>query len=81
MREAVGAGYLARVEANRIGLRATPGAVFLRLIRDFASEGQTTSMFTEMTPAEVRRLIQELEAAAKAALASSPSPACGRAPG
>ena len=54
MGDAVGAGYLARVEANQVGIRAAPGlCVFLRLTRAFPREGQTTSMFTEMTPGHV----------------------------
>ncbi len=69
MRSALGSGYLAQVEANLVGVRAAPGAVFLRLSRDFASEGQQTSMFTEMTPGQALSLVREVEAAVKQALA------------
>ena len=70
MSDTVKCGYLARVEANFVGVRAAPGVVFLRLTRSFESEGQVTSMFTEMTPAEASRLINELQAALDSALAS-----------
>ena len=69
MSSALGSGYLAQVEANFVGVRAAPGAVFLRLNRSFTSEGQQTSMFTEMTPGQALSVIKELEAAVKQALA------------
>ena len=68
MSSALGSGYLAQVEANLVGVRAAPGAVFLRLSRNFASENQQTSMFTEMTPGQALSVIRELEAAVKQAL-------------
>jgi hypothetical protein len=69
MSGALGSGYLAQVEASFVGVRSAPGAVFLRLGRDFASEGQRTGMFTEMTPGQALSVIRELEAAVKQALA------------
>ena len=68
MAEGIGTGYLARVEANSIAIRSAPNAVFLRLTRSFAAEGQTTSMFTEMTPGQALRLIDELRASVQKAL-------------
>ena len=70
MSDAEGIGYLARVEANLVGIQAVPGAVFLRLTRAFDREGQATSMFTEMTPGQALRVIRELQAAVKGALAN-----------
>ena len=69
MGDAVGSGYMARVEANLVGVRAAPGAVFLRLTRAFEGEGQKTSMFTEMTPGQALTVIRELQASVKKALA------------
>ena len=69
MSDAAGSGYLARVEANQVGIRAAPGVVFLRLTRAFANEGQTTSMFSEMTPGQTLSVIRELQASVKEALA------------
>ena len=69
MNSALGSGYLAQVEANLVGVSAAPGTIFLRLSRKFASEGQQTSMFTEMSPGQALCVIRELEAAVKQALA------------
>ena len=68
MAEAVGVGYLAQTEANRVGVRPGPNVVYLRLIRCFAAEQQETSMFTEMTPGHAMKLIRELEAAVRVAI-------------
>ena len=72
MGHAVGSGYLAQVEANLVGIRAAPGVVFLRLTRAFESEGQQTTMFTEMTPGQALNLIQQLQASVRDALAWQP---------
>ena len=63
--------YLAQVEASLVGIHSAPGAVFLRLTRDFLGEGQTTSMFTEMTPGQALRVISVLQASVEKALAQS----------
>ncbi len=65
---AVGTGYLARAEANRVAVRSGPNVVYLRLTRDFAAENQQTSMFAEMTPGNALRLIRELERSVRDAL-------------
>ncbi len=64
-----GAGYLARVEANVVGVRAGPEVVYIRLARDFPEEGQRTSMFAEVTPGDALRLIHDLQACVQTALA------------
>ena len=77
MGSANGSGYLADVEANLIGIRAAPNAVFLRLSRAFAGEGKTTTMFTELTPGQTLRLIRELQASVQEALAARDNGAAG----
>ena len=69
MGQSIGAGYLARVEANFVTVRAAPDAVFVRLRRTFAGEGQETSMFTEMTPVHALQLVRDLQEAVREALA------------
>ncbi len=73
MGEAVGVGYLAQVEANRVGIRAAPDVVFLRLIRDIASENQLTTMFCELTPGYAIQLIRELQTAVGIAISRAAS--------
>ena len=70
MGETAGSGYLNRVEASIVGVRAVPNAVFIRLTRSFEAEGQTTCMFAEMTPGQALRLIAELQDAVRQALAA-----------
>ena len=69
MEEGVKAGYLLQTEANRIGIRPGPNVVYLRLMREFATEGHPACMFTEMTPGNALRLIDELRSAVGIALA------------
>ena len=71
MNEGIGARYLARTEANLIGLRAAPDVVFLRLVRDVESEGERTCMFTELTPGQARELIKSLQEVVDIAVATS----------
>ena len=73
MGEAVGVGYLAQVEANRVAVRAAPDVVFVRLIRDFPAEHQRTAMFCELTPGHAIQLIRELQEAVGAALSRAAS--------
>ena len=68
MREPHGPGYLARVEANQLGVVPGPNVVYLRLVRSLGAEGQKTSMFAEMTPGQTLRLIRKLELSVKEAL-------------
>jgi len=67
----VGTGYLARVEANEIGVRAGPDVVYVRLSRNFESEDQVTSMFAEIGPGDAIRLIAELQRCVGVALAAA----------
>ncbi len=69
MAERVKAGYLLQTEANRVGVRPGPNVVYLRLMREFAVEPQSSCMFTEMTPGNVLRLIDDLQSAVRIALA------------
>lgn len=69
MGNAVGTGYLAKVEASVVAVRAGPEVVYLRLTRDFADEGQTTTMFAELEPGHVLRLIRDLQECVGIALA------------
>ena len=69
MDRVAGSGYLARVEANTVGVRAGPDVVYIRLSRDFASEGQQTAMFAEVSPGDALKLIRELQACVGIALA------------
>ena len=69
MAESVKAGYLLHTEANRVGVRPGPNVVYLHLMREFAAEAQPICMFTEMTPGNVLRLIDELQSAVRIALA------------
>ena len=71
MSDAIGVGYLAQAEANRIAIRPGPSVVYLRLIRDFRSENQVTAMFSELTPNHAMQLIRELQAAVRIALSSA----------
>ena len=71
MSEGIGATYLTRTEANLIGLRAAPDAVFLRLVRNVESEGERTCMFTELTPGQARELIKNLQDVVDIAVATS----------
>ena len=71
MNEGIGATYLTRTEANLVGLRAAPDAVFLRLVRDVESEGERTCMFTELTPGQARELIKSLQDVVDIAIATS----------
>ena len=71
MSNAAEADYLARVEANIVGVQAAPNAVFLRLSRAFAGESRLTCMFTEMTPGQVVRLIRDLQTAVREAVAAA----------
>ena len=71
MNEGMGARYLTRTEANLVGLRAAPDAVFLRLVRDVESEGERTCMFTELTPGQARELIRSLQEVVDIAVATS----------
>lgn len=61
---------MARVEANSIGVRAGPDVVYIRLSRDFPSEGQQTMMFAEVSPGDALKIIRELEACVRTALAA-----------
>jgi hypothetical protein len=70
MERVAGTGYLARVEANKVGVRAGPDVVYIRLFRDFAEEGQQTTMFAELAPGDAMAVIRELQAAVKVALAT-----------
>ena len=67
----VGIGYLARVEANQIGVRAGPDVVYVRLSRAFESEGQQTTMFAEIAPGDALKLIRELQECVRVALATA----------
>ena len=69
MERVAGAGYLARVEANTVGVRAGLGVVYVRLSRDFADEGQRTTMFAERSPGDALAVIRELQACVNVALA------------
>ena len=69
MERVAGAGYLARVEANTVGVRAGPDVVYVRLSRNFASEGQQTTMFAELSPGDALAVIRDLQACVKIALA------------
>lgn len=71
MERVAGTGYLARVEANKVGVRAGPDVVYIRLSRDFADEGQQTTMFAELSPGDALKIISELQACVKIALACS----------
>lgn len=71
MDRVAGTGYLARVEANTVAVRAGPEVVYIRLSRDFPSEGQQTSMFAEVSPGDALRLIRELQACVRVALAAA----------
>ena len=73
MSEAVGVGYLAQTEANRVAIRAAPDVVFLRLVRDFTSENQLTAMFCELTPGYAIQLIRELQTAVGVAISRAAS--------
>ena len=66
-----GAGYLARVEANTIGVRAGPDVIYIRLSRDFACEGQQTSMFAEISPGDALRMANDLQECVRFALAAA----------
>ena len=70
MERVAGTGYLARVEANKVGVRAGPDVVYIRLFRDFVEEGQQTTMFAELAPGDAMAIIRELQAAVKVALAT-----------
>ena len=74
MHEGHEAGYLTQTEANRIGVRPGPNVIYLRLIRDFASEGRPVAMFSELTPGHAMRLIRELQAAVGVAISRETSP-------
>ena len=69
MDRVAGAGYLARVEANTVSVRAGPDVVYVSLARHFASEGQRTAMFAEVSPGDALTLIRELQACVSVALA------------
>jgi hypothetical protein len=71
MGQAVGAGYLAKVEANFVTVKPGPNVIFLNMRRTFLSEGQETCMFTEMTPGHALQLIRELQASVHIALSTS----------
>ena len=71
MEQVAGTGYLARIEANKVGVRAGPDIVYSRLFRDFASEGQQTTMFIELSPGEALAVIRELQTCVKIALATT----------
>jgi hypothetical protein len=70
MDKVLGSGYLARVEANHLGVVHGPDVVYLQLIRSFGAEGQRTSMFAEMTPGQALHLIKRLEVSVREALIS-----------
>lgn len=71
MERVAGAGYLARVEANKVGVRAGPEVIYIRLFRDFAEERQQTTMFAELSPGEALAVIRELQACVNVALATT----------
>lgn len=71
MERVAGTGYLARVEANKIGMRAGPDVIYIRLFRDFADEGQQTAMFAELSPGETLAVIRELQTCVSIALATT----------
>lgn len=56
-------------EANVVAVKPVPGAIFLRMRRAFPGEPRR-EMFAEMTPGEVTRLIAELQASLRVALAT-----------
>ena len=65
------AGYLARVEANTVGVRAGPDVVYVRLSRDFAGEGTPTIMFAEISPGDALKMIRDLQDCVRVALATA----------
>ena len=69
MERVAGVGYLARVEANMVGVRPGPDVVYIRLSRNFADEGQQTTMFAELSPGDALAIIRELQTCVKVALA------------
>ena len=71
MERVAGTGYLARIEANKVGVRAGPDIIYIRLFRDFADEGQQTNMFAELSPGEALAVIRELQACVNIALATT----------
>jgi len=71
MERVAGTGYLARIEANKVGVRAGPNVVYIRLFRDFAEEGQQTTMFAELSPGDALAVIRQLQASVKIALATT----------
>lgn len=66
-----GDGYLARVEANTVGVRAGPDVIYIRLSRDFEAEGQRTSMFAEISPGDALRMASDLQDCVRVALAAA----------
>ena len=66
-----GTGYLTRVEANTIGVRAGPDVVYVRLSRDFEGEGRPTTMFAEISPGDALKMIRDLQDCVRIALATT----------
>lgn len=65
--------YDGRTEANLVGVRASPGVVFLRLRRDFPGEPKH-AMFTELSPAEAMRVRDQLDACIRISLCRNGGP-------
>ena len=74
-----GLGDLRGAEANVCGVRPGPGVVFLRLTRNFPSEGRRRDMFVEFTPGEAVSLIRHLQDCVRIALANDDAAASSRA--